>query len=207
MSEALSNATLRVVEDQLPAMVLVEEALPPELRGFQVSKDSYLDNATMAEHSFPGSTTGEIDATGRLIGYLREFVTPTATEDLAPGTNLMAATVVHLFEDKDQVSLWMANQFLGEFQRMVSKDLGSGQQLVKADPTTVKGFSDEAVGLCTVQATATGLIGSSIVDFRIGRLLGVAYVVTMGDEHELELSSQLGMKLERKMIEVVLGSI
>ena len=207
MSEALNNATLGVFEDQLSAMVLAQEELTTELLGFQISRDNYLDNATMAEHSFPGSTTGEIDASGRMTGYLREFVTPIATEDLEPGSNLMTATVVHLFEDKDQVSLWMANQFLGEFQRAVSKDLGRDQLLVKAEPIAVKGFADESVGLYTVQATAAGLIGSTIIDFRVGRLLGVAYVVTMGDEHQLEPVKQLGVKLERKMIGVVLGSI
>ena len=101
----------------------------------------------------------------------------------------------------------MANQFLGEFQRAVAKDLGRDQQLVKAEPIPVKGFADEAVGLYTVQSTTAGLVGSTIIDFRIGRLLGVAYVVTMGDEHRLEPVRQLGLKLERKMISVVLGVI
>ncbi len=206
MPSTLSNATLGVGEAELSSMALAGYGLSEGLEGFQVSKDGYLDNATVAEHSFPGNTTGEISGTGRITGYIREFVTPIPVEDIEPGDNLMAATVVHLFDDEDQVSLWMANQFLGEFQRAVFKDLGGGQQLVKAEPTPVKGFADEAVGMCTVQASGAGLIGSAIVDFRIGRLLGVAYVVTMGDEHDLALAQSLGLRLEQNMIKVVLGS-
>ncbi len=206
MPRALSKATFSISEDHLSSMVLTADGLPAEMNDFQASKDSYLDNATMAEHGFPGSTTGEIEATGRITGYIREYVTPSSVEDVVPGDYLMAATVVHLFEDEDQVSLWIANQFLGEFQRSVRKDLGRGQQVVKAEPTSIKGFSDEAVALCTVQSASAGLVASTIVDFRVGRLLGVAYVVTMGEDQSLDLAQTLGLRLEERMIRVVLGA-
>ena len=206
MPRALSKATLSIGEVHLSSMVLASDGLPVEMNDFQVSKDSYLDNATMAEHGFPGSTTGEIEATGRIAGYIREYVTPSSVEDVLPGDYLMAATVVHLFEEEDQVSLWIANQFLGEFQRSVRKDLGRGQQIVKAEPTSVRGFSDEAVALFTVQSAAAGLVASNIVDFRVGRLLGVAYVVTMGEDQSLDLAQTLGLRLEERMIRVVLGA-
>ncbi len=207
MPRALSKATLSVNEDHLPSMVLAKDGLPAEMGDFQTSKDSYLDNASMAEHGFPGSTTGEIDATGRITGYIREFVTPSPVEDIVPGSYLMAASVVHLFGEEEQVSLWISNQFLGEFQRSVHKDLGRGQLVVRAEPTSVKGFSDEAVAMCSVQSAAAGLVASTIVDFRVGRLLGVAYVVAMGEEHFLDLAQGLGLRLEQTMIKVVLGAI
>ena len=212
MSEALYRATQDVSEEDLPDMVLAREELPDELRDFLPVREGVLDNETMAEHGFPGTTTEETRATGRITGYLREFASPNQTSGggasglLRAGSNVIAATVVHLFHDGQQVSRWMNGRFLGEFQRFVGRELEEGQQIISADPLQFEGFSDEAVGLRTLQTSQVGLISSTIVDFRVGRLLGVAYLVTLGDAERTQTASGLGLELERRMIRVVLSS-
>ena len=206
MAEAFDRVTGGIGEQDLPSMVLAREELPYELQEFELARDGILDNETMAEQGFPGSTTGETRATGRTTGYLREFVSPAQPDTLPAGSNLIAATVVHLFQEGDQVSRWMTEKFLGEFQRFVGQELRQSQQLVSADQVQVDGFSDEVVGLRTVQTTHAGLVSSTIVDFRVGRLLGVAYLVSLGDVERNQLARQMGIELERKMVKVSLGS-
>lgn len=180
MSEALYRATQAVTEAHLADMVLTSEELPAALRGFQLVRDGILENETMADHGFPGTTTEETRLTGRINGYLSEFIAAEHTGGPLPpqdGSDLIAATVVHLFHDQEEVSRWMTNKFLGEFKYFVGRDLGSGQQLLKADPLEFEGLSDESVGLRTLQTTEFGLVSSTVSDFRVGRLLGVAYLV------------------------------
>ena len=142
MSEALSRATQAVREGDLSNMVLVREDLPQELREFQIARDGVLDNETMATHGFPGSTTGGMKATGRITGYLREFASPLQPSTFQAGSDVMAATVVHLFQDEQAVSRWMHEKFLGEFQHFVGQELGDeGQQLLSADRLAYDGFA------------------------------------------------------------------
>jgi hypothetical protein len=45
-----------------------------------------------------------------------------------------------------------------------------------------------------------------VLDFRLGRLLGVVYVVTSGDQNRLEVAGALGQELERHMVAVAVGA-
>jgi hypothetical protein len=56
-----------------------------------------------------------------------------------------------------------------------------------------------------LQGGPSGLISSTVVDFRLGRLLGVAFIGTIGDHTRLELTMEVGQALERRMASVVLG--
>jgi hypothetical protein len=49
-----------------------------------------------------------------------------------------------------------------------------------------------------------GPISSTVVDFRLGRLLGVVYVATFGNYERQEVVERLGHALERKIVRVVL---
>ena len=206
MFEALGRATEGVSEEDLTTMVLDPQDLPRELQEFQVGREGVLDNQTMAAQGFPGSTTGETRATGRITGYLREFIDRIEPSVLQTGSNVIAATVVHLFREEEDVSRWMKEKFLGEFQHFVGQELGNGQQLLSADQLQFDGFSDEVVGLRTLQTSDVGPVSSTIVDFRVGRLLGVAYLVALGDVQRDQLVNEMGIQLEQKIVRVVLGS-
>ena len=125
---------------------------------------------------------------------------------MSDGTDLAAATVVHLLTSPEAVSEWMTKVFLEEFRAKVGYNLGSDHHLVSVEHIDLEGtFYDQAVGIRAVQEGPKGLVSSSIIDFRLGRLLGVAFVVTTGDHHRLEVAEILGKKLERNMVAVTVG--
>ena len=190
-------------------MVLAKEDLPGDMNAFELARDGELDNETMADHSFPGSTTEEIRSTGRISGYISEFMNTDDSGLMSPpedGHDLVAATVVHLFSDMYEVDSWMTNKFLGEFKAHVGRDLGRGQQLIRADELDFDGFADKSVGLHTLQTSDFGLVSSTVVDFRIGRILGVAYLVTAGDVERQDQVKELGALLEQRIVRTLLGS-
>ena len=59
-------------------------------------------------------------------------------------------------------------------------------------------------GLRVLQSSPEGPVSSTVVDFRVGRLLGVAYVVTLGNYTQQALTQRLGQTLERHMVQAIL---
>jgi hypothetical protein len=205
MSEALHRATYAITARDLPHMVLGRNEFPPALHNFLPVRDGILDNDTMAQQGFPGSSAERFRAVGRLTGYLQEFAAPAPESETIPsGYDLAVATVVHLFEDTQGVSRWIEEIFLREFEVHVDQELQDGQRLLMAQRLEFHGFADEVAGLRVLQSSPIGPISSTVVDFRVGRLLGVAYVATLGNYERGELVERLGLALERKIVRVVL---
>src|SRR5262245_1386205 len=108
MSEALHRTTQMITEADLPRMVLDRHELPPALGDFMPVRTGVLDNDTMAQQGFPGSSAERFRTVGRLTGYLQEFAAPAPESEQIPvGYDIAAATVVHLFEDPGGVSRWI----------------------------------------------------------------------------------------------------
>ncbi|MXZ91697.1 MAG: hypothetical protein F4W95_09140 [Chloroflexi bacterium] len=200
----LWTATYRVGEPDLEDMTLEAADLPDDLRGYQLARSGPLDNAEMAENGFKGSTADRFRNAGRIGGFMREFV-PTSDVSPASGVNFVGATVVHLFESPDQVSGWMSDVFVKDFEDNVGESVGSGQQLISVNRLDVEGFYDEAVGLHVLQGGPAGLLSSTVIDFRVGRLLGVAFVGAIGEHRRTTLASELALALEKRMVQVALG--
>lgn len=208
MSEALNRATRTITEADLPRMVLGREELPPELRRFLPLRAGILDNDTMAAQGFSGNSAESFQALGRITGYLQEFVAPAPQGgDVPSGYDLGAATVVHLFQDAQGVSRWIQEIFLHQFEAQVGQEIEAGQYLLTVQRLPFRGFSDEAAGIRMVQSGASGPVSSTVVDFRVGRLLGVGYVATFGNYERRALVERLGSELERRMVRVVLGAL
>ena len=201
---ALDRATFSITEDFLESMVLDKAELPQEFRGFQVVREGPLDNETMAEHGFANNTPERFHAAGRITGYMREMG-ETSSAMSHDGFNFVAATVAHLFEDPKSVSGWMNDIFLKDFEENLGESIGGNQQLISAERLEVSGFFDDAVALKVLQGGASGLISSTVIDFRVGRILGVAFVGTVGDHQRPELATELALALERRVVRVVLG--
>jgi hypothetical protein len=206
MSEALNRATRSIREGDLPRMVLDLAELPPEFQGFHPSHDGSLDNATMAQQGFPGNSAESFVALGRMTGYVQEFAAPVPRDEVIPvGYDIAAATVVHLFEEATGVSRWMQEIFLGQFEANAGRQMHPDQLLLMVERLPFRGFSDEAVGLRVLQSGPQGPVSSTVVDFRVGRLLGVVYVAAFGNCERQALVERLGHALERKIVRVVLG--
>ena len=203
-TSAITRATYRVTEDTLPEMVLDKGEFPGDFQAHQVVREGELNNETLAVNGFAGNTAQRFLEAGRVTGNMRELG-PTSAMAMADGFDFMAASVVHLFDTPESVSRWMRDIFLKDFEDRVGDSVGQGHQLVSATRLETSGFFDESVALRVLQGGPTGLISSTVVDFRLGRLLGVAFVGTIGDYHRPELAMQIGQALERRMAGVVLG--
>lgn len=203
---ALSQATYRVSESDLEFMALDRDDIPSEFKDYQVVREGVLDNQMMAEHGFTSSTAERFQQAGRINGYMREFG-PTADMPVFDGFNFVGATVAHLFDEPESVSAWMHDVFLKDFESNVGESVGDDQQLVSAQRLDPSGLFDEAVALRVLQGGATGLVSSTVIDFRVGRILGVAFVGAVGDQLRLEQATQLALALERRIVRVVLGVI
>ena len=201
---SLERATFSVSDAELEFMVLEKNELPAEFQGHQVIREGPLDNAAMAENGFVSSTAERFKLAGRVTGFMREFG-PTSNMAAPDGFNFLAASVAHLFNNPDAVVGWMQDVFLKDFEENVGEGVGQGHQLVSARRLEPNGFFDEAVALRILQGGPTGLISSSVIDFRVGRILGVAFVGTVGDHERMELATELGVALEKRIVKVALG--
>ena len=203
---SLSQATYRISEPDLEYMVLTREDMPPEFQGYQVVQEGELDNATLAERGFTGSSAERFDRAGRINGFRREFG-PTAAMGAYDGLNFVGATMAHLFDEPQSVSSWMHDVFVKDFESNVGEGVGNDQQLISVDRVQPEGFFDEAVALKVLQGGSMGLMSSTVIDFRVGRILGVAFVGSVGNHDRLHLANQLALGLERRIVQVVLGAI
>jgi len=204
-SFSIDRATYSVGESALDLMVLEKTGFPEFFQGHQVIREGSLDNATLAENGFAGSTADRFSDAGRVTGMMRELG-PTSNMAMSDGFDFMAASVVHLFDSPDSVHHWMHDIFLKDFEDQIGESVGPGHQLVSATRLEPQGFFDEAVGLRILQGGTNGLISSTVVDFRVGRLLGVVFIGAVGDHDRLRPVEQLGQALEKQMVSVVLGS-
>ena len=200
----MTRATYRVTEETLDDMVLEKSEFPSEFQGHQVVREGELDNERLARNGFEGSTAERFREAGRVTGSMRE-VGPTTDMNMSDGFDFMAASVVHLFDSPESVSKWMHEIFLKDFEGHVGDSVGQGHQLVSATRLDTDGFFDESVALRVLQGGPTGLISSTVVDFRLGRLLGVAFIGTIGDHERSALTMQIGRALEKRMASIVLG--
>ncbi len=203
-TSALTRATYRVTQETLVEMVLDKGQFPADFQAHQVVREGELDNETLARNGFAGSTAERFLGAGRVTGNMRELG-PTSEMGMADGFDFMAASVVHLFDTPESVSSWMHDIFLKDFEDHVGDSVGQGHQLVSTDRVETSGFFDESVSLHVLQGGPSGLISSTVVDFRLGRLLGVAFIGTVGNHQRPELTMEIGQALEKRIASVVLG--
>ncbi|MDP7586792.1 MAG: hypothetical protein FI737_13195 [SAR202 cluster bacterium] len=204
-SSSIDRATYSIGENALDLMVLEKTGFPELFQGHQVVREGSLDNETLAQNGFEGSSAERFSQAGRVTGVMRELG-PTSNMGMSDGFDFMAATVVHLFDSPDSVHSWMYDIFLKDFEDRVGESVGQGHQLVSATRLEPIGFFDEAVGLKVLQGGVDGLISSTVIDFRVGRLLGVVFIGAVGDHDRLDQVVQLGQILEKRIVSVVLGS-
>ncbi len=181
------------------------EELPPQFHRFQSTKDGPLDNAELAEGSFPGNTAESYHESGRITGHVREFVRPAEPVPFADGTDIVVCTTVHLFETPQTVSDWISDVFLKQFEDQVGQDLPHEHRITEVERLQPRGFYDETAALRVLYDVSGEQVSSSIVDFRLGRLLGVAFVLTLGDAERLEPAQQAALTLERRIVSYILG--
>ncbi len=204
LTDPLTKASYEATEAELEQMVRDSHQLPEEFRGFRLGREGEMDNDAMAEHGFPGNTGEGFRELGRITGYHREFVAPPTRRTPSEGSDVAVATVAHLFTDEDSVSRWMSDVFVGQFEENVGKSVGVDQRLESVERVTASGYQSDAQGLRAIQSSSKGLLSSTVIDFRVGRMLGVAFILTVGDYDRAALTNALAGELERQIVRVLL---
>lgn len=203
MSTMLVQATYGIDESDLPYLALAASDLPDTFRDFTRVREDELDNARMAENGFEDASEERYGEIGRINGFVREFWSPDGQLDM-DGEDVMAGTVAHLFETPEGVSRWISEVFLGDFANNVGSPAGDGQILVGIDRFEPEGFFDEAAGIRARYDRYGHAISATIIDFRVGRILGVAYIATLGDYERISEANELGMAMEQGIVAEVL---
>ena len=204
VSVSIERATMGLGENDLPDMVLGEEDLMPLYGGFALVREGELDNRALAERGFEDATERRFQDAGRIAGYVREFASPGARLNM-DGADLMVGSVAHLFDAPESVSGWMRDIFLKDFMDNAGVELEEGQKVVEAKELRPKGFFDDAVALKATYDNYGQIISSTVVDFRVGRILGVAYVTTVGDHTRLDEVTALGISMEKLVVAAALN--
>ena len=205
VGDALTKATFQVPVERLKLMVLDKDLLPSDFDQFEPLREGSLENAAMAEQAFPGATADALRGEGRLTGYLKAMVLPVSPAALQPNINVGVATAVHVFESSEAVERWMA-RFMRQLLENVNRPVAAERRLIAAEPLAVRGFYDRAIGAKAVQQSSRGLFTTTMVAFRVGRLLGTASVECRGSAERRELAQRAGLQLERQIVRVALGS-
>ncbi|MBM4406571.1 MAG: hypothetical protein FJ039_10405 [Chloroflexi bacterium] len=206
MSTALARATYGLITEDLPKMLLGQGDLPAAYRQFRPVRESALDNHFMASHGFPGNTAASLRKIGRITGHVKEFGNPLAANALSIGTDVAIATVVHLFDDHDGVARWMSDIFIKQFVEHIGSEYDTSRKLLAAEPYEPQGFTDISAGMVAVEQGPIGTISSTIIDFRIGRVMGVAYVVALGKVERKTVVREVALSLEKRIVRVTLGA-
>lgn len=203
MQASITQATMDLREEHLPNMVLLQDDLAPPFDDFSIAREGELNNRALAEHGFSGATERRFQEAGRIAGYVREFVSPTAQLDM-DGADLILGSVAHLFATPENVSYWMRDIFLKDFSENVGVVLENGQKMIEVEELEPLGFFDDAVALKAVHDSSGHIISSTVVDFRVGRILGVTYVATVGNHLRLEEATTLGIAMEKLIVAAAL---
>ncbi len=201
MPDRISSSTFQLSEADLPDMVLSDEDLPPKYTDYTLLSERLLDNRTMAEQGFADATEERFREIGRITGFVREFGMP-RRRSAADGADFIFGSVAHLFDTPQGVHDWMHDIFLADFERNIGMEVGEGQKLLNATRLDPKGFYDEAVALQTLHDSSGRIISSTIVDFRVGRVLGVVFMATIGNHQRLDEATELSIAMEK----IIVGS-
>ena len=196
--------TPRVALADLEPMPLTAALLPPELRGYETSQAGPVSNEKFSQYPFRETTAADLQRLGRQGGWLQEHNSPRDWE-IADGLLLTAATSVHLFDRPAAVASWIQEQFVEHALSRIGQKAGSaGRRLLQAQQLPEPaGLYDRAAALYLLQDSPMGIFTVNMVNFRLGRLLGSAFIGTIGDHSRPEITQTLAQALERNMAQVL----
>lgn len=205
--DRLSQLTRTITPDDLRAMTLDRSQLPGELAGFEELRKADLDNAAYARSGDVAITTEALAEANRLDGYETGFAVPQGGSTLAeePAELLEASTAVHLFERPEDAQAWIDATFVDGFLRSVGETDALDRRVTGVERLDAHGFYGHAAGMFVLRDVPGGELASTIVEFQVGRVLGVATAVAKVDRTYLDLACDLGSRLERQIVRVVLG--
>jgi len=189
---------------KLESMVLDLEEISIYLSGLRVVNEGILTNRQLAESGFHGDTESYFLNQGRKTGFMREFGIRNL-EKMSDGDDFVIGCVAHSFEDDRSVNDWMEQVFLKRFVDRIGELIGVNQKLLDVKEILSEHFFDHSLAVHLIEEGPEGEVSFTIIDFKIGTLLGVCFVGTKGRHSRMELCEQIGLALEQKMVTYLLG--
>jgi hypothetical protein len=199
----LNSLTYMIENEDLEQMVLRADEVPDEFKEFNIINEGMLDNEELAESGFPGDSEEYFKNYGRINGYMREFGSRELV-NIKENEKFIMGCVVHLFDHERDVNKWMEEVFLKRFMDRTGELIGVNQKLISVTEVLSDEFYDHSLAVDLVQSSPSGDVLFTIVDFKIGRLLGVCFIGTKGTQSQIGLCEQLGLVFEQKIARVVL---
>ena len=98
----------------------------------------------------------------------------------------------------------MEEIFIIQFLDNIGHEVGENQKLVAVEKLEIDDFYSRSVGVRAIQDGEEGVLSTTVIDFSLGRLLGVSFIVTVGDHGRTELVTNLGLELERNIVRELL---
>ncbi len=209
IGDELERALQSVTENDLAIMVLPQEELGEEFADLEIDEDSGFQNNEQATDDTinPEDTGEDLERAGRINGYELEYVAPDLLSMLEAGEGVaVVETMVHLFKDAGAASDFLAEQ-VEDYQRFEGKEVMPSMTLQEAQTFAVDGLADEAIGVrARVSFGDMQLYGTGVY-FRLGRLVGEAWIATGDDADVNSQVKTIARALEERIEGVLLGDI
>lgn len=205
----LNNVRLNTIThdtdiSNLESMVLTLDEISDCVKGLRVVNEGILTNRQLAESGFHGDTEDYFRNQGRKTGFMREFGIKNSN-DMVDGDDFVVGCVAHSFENDRNVNNWMEHVFLKRFMDRIGELIGINQKLLDVKEMLSEHFFDHSLAVNLIQEGPGGEISFTIIDFKIGSLLGVCFVGTKGVHSRMELCERIGLALEQKMVTSLLA--
>ena len=189
---------------KLESMVLNLDEISNFVPGLRMVNEGILTNRQLAESGFHGDTEDYFSNQGRKTGFMREFGI-NSRDKMYDGDDFVVGCVAHSFDNDRNVNDWMEKVFLKRFIDRIGELIGINQKLVDVKEMLSEHFFDHSLAVNLIEEGPEGEVSFTIIDFKIGTLLGVCFVGTKGTYSRIELCEQIGLALEQKMVTSLLG--
>ncbi len=203
----IDRLSLDVTSADLRFMTLANPQLPEELAEFEALRDGTVSNEDYAKSGDSLATMEKLAAANRIGGYETVFVVPQGGATLAeePADLLEVSTAVHLFELPVDVHEWIDKALVQRLLRSVGETDALDRKITGVQQLQPPGFYGHAAGLLILRDVPGGELAATSVAFQVGRIMGVAAATTKVVEARLDLAVNLGGRLERQIVRVILG--
>lgn len=202
-SQPAAERSAKIPVADLAVMVLPQEELGALADGLRVSVDDSgpTNNLDAADDTLdPGDTARSLKSAGRIAGYDLAYVPPKASKRQVA---VSVGTTADLFTDPVYATQHLSKQ-VSDFDRFMGKVV-DGVRLVAVKNFKAVGVGEEASGLQVTVVAGKARAHATVVYFRRGRLVGIAWAIRRDKRSVLDDVRRVALTLDTRMQRVLAG--